>query len=500
MSHIGSWKWCLLAVLLALGSALLGSPQPTLAQPVAEPKLTKLYFGVSACQKCHGLKEAVPDKEALLYRGTEMTTWGTLDKHKDATRVLYGERGRQMGKILGWDVANDTRCVRCHGVHVEDEKYIHKPSFGSLEDRQTSGVNCVACHGAYMDWVNAHAPILAKDDSDWKKLTRVEKTKLGLRDLWNPEERARLCSSCHVGSIAEGKVVTHEMYAAGHPPLPGIEVATFGDAMPRHWETLSEKVRKRPQHKEFHKKVHLFDADQDDLEQTRLAVVSAVVVFGANMKLLEDVARQEHGKKDEGAWPELALFDCYACHHDLKKDSWRLRRPTGGKPGRPLARPWPTALLPLALQGAQRTDIDRNLAALRGVFNQAPFGNPGDIAERAKALVKDADTLLTHLRQTKFTRAHNETLIQALAAEKELLDFDSARQVAWAFRTLMQETGPEKLQGKTWDMLKDQLKLDLPRGQVTIAGDFLREALTRIADWNPETFHATLQSLARAKK
>ena len=43
--------------------------------------------------------------------------------------------------------------------------------------------------------------------------------------------RAKLCSACHVGNVEDGKLVTHEMYAAGHPPLPGIEIVAFCDAL-----------------------------------------------------------------------------------------------------------------------------------------------------------------------------------------------------------------------------------------------------------------------------
>ena len=43
----------------------------------------------------------------------------------------------------------------------------------------------------------------------------------------NPARRAERCTSCHVGSESEGRFVTHEMYAAGHPPLPPVEVMAF---------------------------------------------------------------------------------------------------------------------------------------------------------------------------------------------------------------------------------------------------------------------------------
>ena len=64
-----------------------------------------------------------------------------------------------------------------------------------------------------------------------------------MTDLWDPVTRGKKCVSCHIGNPdpEEEKVVTHAMYAAGHPPLPGIEVATFSDAQPRHWQYLREK-------------------------------------------------------------------------------------------------------------------------------------------------------------------------------------------------------------------------------------------------------------------
>jgi hypothetical protein len=45
------------------------------------------------------------------------------------------------------------------------------------------------------------------------------------------------CTSCHVGREADGRFVTHEMYAAGHPPLPPLEIlktiACFRFILPR---------------------------------------------------------------------------------------------------------------------------------------------------------------------------------------------------------------------------------------------------------------------------
>src|SRR5439155_23427773 len=123
------------------------------------------------------------------------------------------------------------------------------------------------------------------------------------------------------------------------PPLPSVELATFSDAMPRHWKYLSEKPAKV-------QKILEYDPAKADLERTQLVVVAALVSFRESMNLL--AAQAEQGDKDK-SWPELAQFDCYACHHDLKAKSWRQQRGYHGKPGRPDMRPWPTTLVHLGI-------------------------------------------------------------------------------------------------------------------------------------------------------
>src|SRR5213076_1317723 len=54
-------------------------------------------------------------------------------------------------------------------------------------------------------------------------------------NLRDPAVRGQFCATCHVGSAADGRVVTHEMYAAGHPPLPPFELGTFMECQPKHW-------------------------------------------------------------------------------------------------------------------------------------------------------------------------------------------------------------------------------------------------------------------------
>src|SRR5947209_12356109 len=111
-----------------------------------------------------------------------------------------------------------------------------------------------------------------------------------MTDLWDPAKRTALCASCHIGNKEQGKFVTHEMYAAGHPPLPGFEVATFSNQMPRHWQYLKEKDEKVLALLEY-------DAAQASLEETNLLAIGVLVNFQASMDILAHLQEKE--------WPEL---------------------------------------------------------------------------------------------------------------------------------------------------------------------------------------------------
>ena len=65
-----------------------------------------------------------------------------------------------------------------------------------------------------------------------------------MTDLWDSDKRTEVCSSCHIGDAVPEKhrFVTHDMYAAGHPPLPPFETAAFCNMFPRHWQLMNEKT------------------------------------------------------------------------------------------------------------------------------------------------------------------------------------------------------------------------------------------------------------------
>jgi hypothetical protein len=212
---VGASAW-LLMLALAGGAAA--------QRPGRLPALP--YNGADECKACHTQQTNVDQTGSLTFVTlTEYAIWKTLDKHAQAYAVLKTARSRRMGELLGNVKVTDpqTGCLNCHAMNaLKTNKEVE--TF-TPED----GVSCGGCHGPSSKWFAEHSV------PSWRKLSPQEKAEKGMVDLRDPAVRAELCMSCHVGNAAQGKVVTHAMFAAGHPPLPPFEVALFSKNMPQHW-------------------------------------------------------------------------------------------------------------------------------------------------------------------------------------------------------------------------------------------------------------------------
>jgi hypothetical protein len=265
--------------------------------------------------------------------------------------------------------------------------------------------------------------------------------------------------------------------AAGHPPLPSFELATFCQKLPPHWYELKDTPFLQQAPKEVQDKYHFRGAA---FQQTRLVLATATVGLQSFTDLVADRARVSgptpeqpsawppvwfrlggYGSRDArwpelrtnepfglpaddpaAQWPQIALVqtDCTSCHHELRSPSWRqLRGSVGSRPGRPPLLTWPFALAGLAEPSAELA------AAVRGLRLAAevqPYGEPaavaraaGDLAARARPLpAPPADltrpTVLALLRQV------------ARIPDDQYPDFDSARQIAAAFKAMYGDVPP----------------------------------------------------------
>ncbi len=399
------------------------------------------YQNVSECANCHTQPTANRiDQGALdIVLLTEAAIWRTYDKHAQAYAVLKGERGQKIGKLLGdpdhpVDVTDPkVGCLGCHAMHNLSKENEDKKVAGlSPED----GVSCGGCHGPSSGWLGPHA------DKSWRAKSAQAKADLGLRDLRDPERRAEVCVSCHVGNSAEGKVVTHAMFAAGHPPLPSFEIVNFSRNEPQHWRNPVDVpyFGKNADNAEVVANYHLKDRKFFEIQ---FSLIGAVVAFRENLRLAHDRADPNPASPatawpelliDSGRlrdandgelraeaarrWPELAMAhsDCFACHHDLKYPGFRQERGFGyyvpGQeldrvaPGRPLVRSWPLASLAAACDYTGKKErlgeLNRLLHELAAACNDRPFGKPGDVRAATAALIDWSDRVISDLRAAPY--------------------------------------------------------------------------------------------------
>jgi hypothetical protein len=429
------------------------------------------YESASACAQCHtNPKQADVNNGSLdVVMLTEYSIWQTYDKHAQAYAVLKGPRGKRIGEVLKVDVLKaETGCLNCHGMNnlVEETKKRGAIATLNLED----GVSCGGCHGPSTAanpndaWKGAHS------QANWRNNDAHAKYKLGLRDLRDPVIRAELCASCHIGNAAEGKVVTHAMMAAGHPPLPPVEMVTFAKNMPQHWRNAAKVpfFEKNKKDEKYVKNYHLEDLD---FNQTKFALIGDLVSIRETFRLANERAdfdarkpakevlwpeltvNPDYGKAPKERWPEIAMAhsDCFACHHDLKYPGFRQARGFGYAvpgldlerviPGRPVIRTWPLAGLSAgaAHAGKKLDDVKPRLSALAKATNARAFGDPSAMKGSTGDLIAYCDNLIDAVRKTDFNRE------KALALAKELCsmwdkkdshgntpspDYETARQMA----------------------------------------------------------------------
>jgi hypothetical protein len=389
------------------------------------------------------------------------------------------------------------------------------------------GVTCEGCHGPSGDkgkefpgWNSPH-----QKSDPWRFMAPEEKRKeFGFWDVRSPASRAKICASCHIGSVEHGRVVTHEMYAAGHPPLPGFEVETFITQMPAHWAKFKDKAPKAVEVFLKNTRDPIYaggNYKKDDLQQTRSLLVGALVSAAEYYNLLGDLADDKAAsplvKPD---WPELATFDCYACHHELKSPAWRqARKPPVGVPGRPFLQEWNTALLKLALERIPGAgpEYEVKSAAVRDALAKQPFGAAADIKKNAREVGAWLWSLALKLERQPIAPDAGPGILAHLAdhASAGILDYDSARKFIWASKVVGAEV-KSPAAGSIDDILnplaKDMFLLNLREGRkasATVPGEKMARpimevdldlVLRPIANYNPTRFQEAFWDIKKLLK
>ena len=280
--------------LLLLAGAEQTSGQSACEETVSSPSLSdwgidSLYHmdrgirGAASCatSSCHGGPRAgVSSADAP--RGSEYPLWLESDPHAQSWKTLSSDVSVQIltklsilrdGKIA--NLAAFENCLACHNTD-------RKIAIDQLAPRIAEGVGCESCHGPSESWYDRHyqRPDSAKNAS----------ANLGLTDSRSLIQRAKICSTCHVGS--KDRDMNHDIIAAGHPALY-FDMAVYHEAYPKHWR----------------------DKDQNEkIFRSQLWLAGKIAMVDAELELLESRACK---LLSVSTWPELSNYQCNSCHVTL---------------------------------------------------------------------------------------------------------------------------------------------------------------------------------------
>ncbi|MCH7752152.1 MAG: hypothetical protein IH898_08370, partial [Planctomycetes bacterium] len=377
-----------------------------------------LYLSTNDCERCHSepFERDKADGTLDRVRLLEWVIWKDQDKHSWAYRVLHEARGQRIGELMDQDVLDaSTGCVQCHTSNVIEQLWSPAILKNNLQnDYMAEGVSCQSCHGPAEDWVLEHQ----KDN--WLQRNHDEKASFGLNKMEDPVHRAEMCLSCHQGNADLGRVITHEMYAAGHPTLSGFEMEGFADKMPRHWRFSHEKPNGGP----------------PKFDRTRAVLLGSVVA-------LRMAVVQAAGEGDN--WPELARLECYSCHHQLRTPTWRQAPGRVELPGRPRLQ---LGCLPLVRAAAvfihgpagedQFADLVRRT---QQPFQHNVFGDPAELAALQQGVSRWCADLERQLQSRRLEVEQTRAILRGLitSATEEAYDFDTSRQLSGAMAVICEE-------------------------------------------------------------
>jgi hypothetical protein len=341
----------IVAIVLAIGDGARAQPPTTIEQVPAREEMQAArrfaYAGVASCtaKACHGDVRADDAHPNIL--GNEFAVWAEGDRHSRAYRTLLeNPLSLEMTLRLGWKQkpSEAKECLACHAP----SDAARAPSSPPLSD----GVGCESCHGPAEKWLAEHTL------ASWLSKPPADRAKVGFKGTKNLADRAAVCAACHVGDA--DREVSHDLIAAGHPALK-FEIGAYQWRLPKHWSERQDYAENGPDFQ-----ARLWAAGQ---------YAGAAAALELSASRIERAARGNPGT----TWPELAEYDCFACHQDLVAE----RAMPADLPGtRPLAR---------RLGGWPDWNPWHAAAFSREFFADAKLDSPNDLLERLSAPFVDVN-------------------------------------------------------------------------------------------------------------
>ncbi|MTV37665.1 multiheme c-type cytochrome [Duganella radicis] len=438
-------------LMLACGLVLAASSSTSPVLPNASPHQS---VGTVNCASstCHG---AVAPWTGSNVQQNEYTTWSRLDKHAKAYAVLLNAQSRSIAAKLGLKngAENAPECLDCHA---------HNPPPAQRGERHmlSDGVGCEACHGPADKWIRSHtAPGATHADNVAKGMYPTEK----------PVEQAKLCLSCHVGD--NSRFVSHRIMGAGHPRL-SFELDTFAQLAPAHYKIDDD----------WHKR-------KGDYDSVRLWAIGQAL---ASRNQLDALADPKRGR--DGLFPELALFDCHACHHPMSERKWTPRLGVG--PGRMRLNDSNLLMLRAIVRATDPAGANAFSAqvaqlhqAVAGNTASGTAGRSADPLALASALSATIQRYIDKLEQQRFTPLMQRAVLLGLideARRQQFSDYAGAEQAYMAISSLSSSLAKQGALGGAAGVAEMNRKLAA-----------LRVSLANEDAFKPDVFASGLQGLSR---
>lgn len=357
----------------------------------------QMHLGVASCaaSMCHG---SIISRKGSNVVQNEYIIWSREDAHSQAYKTLLSAESKKIANKLGLDSATTAGvCLDCHSDNVA-EKYQSK------KFQISDGVGCESCHGGAEHYLSSHT------DSKQSHEANISD---GLYPTDKPQQRAKLCLSCHLGN--KDKQATHDIMGAGHPRL-AFELDTFGILQPLHYVVDADYKRKKWAGDSYTTWIYgQLEANRETLKMIENKLVQANSLF-----------------------PELSLFDCYACHHEMSDLKWTAIKGDGSKPGTVRLNDGNfKMLLAIAANTTILIPIHQHLSTLRNSLNDKT--QLSIVVANLRDNIKTIEELIvkqTHAER-KLSSSSILNQILSIGARGEFSDYIAAEQAVMAIDLLM---------------------------------------------------------------
>ena len=423
-------RFGLVTFILGFASTLCHSAEPT-------------FIGSSSCatSTCHG---GVIDQGPAWNHS--YSKWMASDPHRGAGLLLLDDDSRAIVERLNPDSATSSqafdqvlreRCITCHATPSPSETANSETANSEIANSRPldeailhEGVSCEACHGAASKWQERHVL------EAWKGPRRFEPA-TGMIDTETVAGRAKSCVRCHVGSRSANGLtrdMNHDLIAAGHPALR-FDLLIYNENLPVHWDVSGDvevKFNESP---------------------IRTRSIGRSVSLAAAAALSGERA-SGHLKDPTVPWPELADYDCFACHQSLSIAEFKLpssdrsKSPLQVSLGLPVWNTWHTTnqvelrqqkarLEKLSPHLSEPNDVAEVAASITSAYvkqannmatiNQLKSGPPADWHQAAVQFL-EIDAAIRQFELDPKTKAGAKRYRTALSEVEKLLRFDANRE------------------------------------------------------------------------